>query len=164
MQPANIADQDGMEASVPQWDQARIELISTWNEIQEKEQRMIQAGFINKVDPWLERTGWHRYLAGLDRHQLLHSIAKRDPDDDSNGETSDTISTVEAVQRVGRIGAQQSAVARDFDVHHPDAKGAHMKKPRVRIESTASPGMVPRGGISQFGGRREGREEEGEEQ
>ena len=81
MQPANIADQDGMEASVPQWDQARIELISTWNEIQEKEQRMIQAGFINKVDPWLERTGWHRYLAGLDRHQLLHSIAKRDPDE-----------------------------------------------------------------------------------
>ncbi|MCJ1360601.1 MAG: hypothetical protein MMC33_010609 [Icmadophila ericetorum] len=82
VQPARAAEEEAIEASVPKWDQARIELSQTWDEIKERELRMIQDGFENEVNPWLERTGWQSYLAGLDLNQLLHSIAKPDPEEE----------------------------------------------------------------------------------
>ncbi|MCJ1360886.1 MAG: hypothetical protein MMC33_010895, partial [Icmadophila ericetorum] len=82
VQPVDATEENAMEASVPKWDQARIELSRTWDAIKEREQRIIQEGFGNEVNPWLERTGWQSYLAGLDRDQLLHSIAKPDPEEE----------------------------------------------------------------------------------
>jgi len=60
------------------WDLARKEMNQVIDTIKEKEQRVIQEGGVNEVNPWLERTGWHTYLMSLDREELIASVKKPD--------------------------------------------------------------------------------------
>ncbi len=60
------------------WDLARKELNEVMSKIKEKEQRVVQEGGVNEVNPWLERAGWHTYLMGLDREELVASMDKPD--------------------------------------------------------------------------------------
>jgi hypothetical protein len=48
--------------------------------VQDAAARIVQDGAADEVNPWLERTGWQPYLAGLDRTQLVRCV--RAPDEE----------------------------------------------------------------------------------
>lgn len=73
---AHVDEDDQMSA----WDLARKEMDKVIDTIKEKEQRVVQEGWVNEVNPWLERAGWHTYLMGLDREELIASVDKPDPE------------------------------------------------------------------------------------
>lgn len=59
-----------------------MELMQTaWQQALERDDRFIQEGQENEVNPWLKRTGWHEYLVGKDRLMLLDLIAEPGEDD-----------------------------------------------------------------------------------
>ena len=45
------------------------------------EDRVIQQGQDNEVNPWLERMGWHRYLIGSDRGLLMKLVEEPDEEE-----------------------------------------------------------------------------------
>ena len=47
------------------------------------QQTIIQAGEIDEATPWLNRTGWVRYLQGIPSAPLVQSMER--PDEDSEG-------------------------------------------------------------------------------
>ena len=46
--------------------------------VKEKERRMIQEGEQTELNPWLERTGWLKYLTGFERPALMRLVAPPD--------------------------------------------------------------------------------------
>jgi len=68
--------------SLPKWDQARIQLTQSWAAVKDLEKRIIQEGQPDEVNPWLERTGWQPYLAGLDRGKLIQSVSAPDEENE----------------------------------------------------------------------------------
>ena len=63
---------------VPVWEQATKALEQRKQAIEWREQKIITEGEAHEVNPWLERAGWHTYLAGLDREKLLESVDRPD--------------------------------------------------------------------------------------
>jgi hypothetical protein len=66
----------------PKWEQARIQLTQTWTAVKTMEERIIQEGPANEVNPWLERTGWEPYLAGLDPTKLVQCVSAPDEEEE----------------------------------------------------------------------------------
>ena len=58
------------------WEQVSSQAASNWQEVLSKTHSTIQEGTADEVSPWLEKTGWLGYLAGLDRQELLTSIQR----------------------------------------------------------------------------------------
>ena len=52
--------------------------------VKEKERRMIQDGEQTEANPWLERTGWLKYLAGFERTALIRLVAPPDSAEESS--------------------------------------------------------------------------------
>ena len=71
------------QSIVPVWQQASNLMDRAWIEAAELEARIITEGEASEVNPWLERTGWLRYLTGLDREKLSESITKPNPNDEA---------------------------------------------------------------------------------
>ena len=46
--------------------------------IEWREQKIVIEGEAKEVNPWLERAGWHTYLAGIERDKLLESVDRLD--------------------------------------------------------------------------------------
>lgn len=81
------ADQPAEDDETPQtaeskWNQARAQLTQSWNAVQAAQERAIREGRPDEVNPWLERTGWEPYLAGLDHKQLVRRVTKPDEEED----------------------------------------------------------------------------------
>ncbi len=70
--------QNDAQGRVTAWELGRREMDKAWVRIKEKEQRIIQEGGKNEVNPWLERTGWQTYLQGFDREELIASVSNPD--------------------------------------------------------------------------------------
>lgn len=70
--------QNDAQDRVTAWELGRREMNKAWVGIKEKEQRIIQEGGKNEVNPWLERTGWQTYLQGFDREELIASVSNPD--------------------------------------------------------------------------------------
>jgi hypothetical protein len=62
------------------------EMAKAWEGIQKRAATTIQEGTQDKVNPWLERTGWLPYLGGLKRLELLASIKEPNVDPDKDEE------------------------------------------------------------------------------
>ena len=45
-----------------------------WANVQKRAKTTIQDGAQDKVNPWLEHTGWMPYLVGMERPELLASV------------------------------------------------------------------------------------------
>jgi RecQ family ATP-dependent DNA helicase len=88
------------------WGLARKEMDKAINTIKEKEQRVIQEGGVNEVNPWLERAGWHTYLMGLDREELVASV------DNPNSETEPIAAVIWDAMDSLIQHCQQSVVSR----------------------------------------------------
>ena len=43
---------------------------------------MIDEGDIREVNPWLERAGWHTYLAGIEREKLLELVEEAEEENE----------------------------------------------------------------------------------
>ena len=56
------------------WMQLCNKVTRKWAEVEKKVQITIQEGEKNEVNPWLERTQWHKYLIELERPDLLECI------------------------------------------------------------------------------------------
>ena len=76
VQPADrSADDEIPQMTRSKWDQARRQLIQSWNTVQAAQERTIREGQPDEVNPWLERTGWEPYLAGLDHAPLVRCVS-----------------------------------------------------------------------------------------
>src|SRR4051812_34506091 len=62
------------------WAQLRNKVTKKWEEIEKKARTTIQEGEKDEVNPWLERTGWQKYLVRLERPDLLESIEEPNVD------------------------------------------------------------------------------------
>jgi len=60
------------------WNQLYSQASIQWRALMVKTHSTIQEGAADEVNPWLERTGWLKYLIGLDRQELMASIAEPD--------------------------------------------------------------------------------------
>ena len=97
------------QSIVPVWQQASDLMAQAWNTVDEKEARIITEGEASEVNPWLERTGWLRYLAGLDRQKLSESITRPNETDDAVEAVADRMwSTMESLARY----CQQTIISR----------------------------------------------------
>ena len=67
---------------VPVWEQADQMMDHAWQKADEKAARIVAKGEVNEVNSWLKRTGWHRYLVGLNREKMSQSIARPDENDE----------------------------------------------------------------------------------
>jgi Orsellinic acid/F9775 biosynthesis cluster protein D len=75
------------------WDQLLSRALKRLAEIEKKSQETIQEVQIKEANPWLERTGWSKYLKMLNRMELLESI--REPNGDP-GTKEEPVEVVEA--------------------------------------------------------------------
>lgn len=66
------------------WARVGKQMAAAWGKVEERAKKTIVNGEADEVNPWLERTGWLPYLVGLERPNLLASIAE--PDLDTNSE------------------------------------------------------------------------------
>ena len=69
--PPSITNPESIPIPQSQIDRARIQLEEFWKKVEEKEKKKIQLGDQHEPNPWLERTGWERYLQGFDRSHYL---------------------------------------------------------------------------------------------
>ena len=67
---------------VPVWEQAEKALDQRRQAIEWKDGRVIDEGDIREVNPWLERAGWHTYLAGIEREKLLESVEEAEEENE----------------------------------------------------------------------------------
>jgi hypothetical protein len=70
------------ETAESKWNQARAQLTQSWNAVQAAQERAIREGRPDEVNPWLERTGWEPYLAGLNHKQLVRCVTKPDEEEE----------------------------------------------------------------------------------
>ena len=63
---------------IPVWAQAEKALEQRKQAIEWSEQKIVTEGEATEVNPWLERAGWHTYLAGIERDKLLESVDRPD--------------------------------------------------------------------------------------
>ena len=97
------------QSIVPVWQQASDVMAQAWDAAEKKETRIITEGEASEVNPWLERTGWLRYLAGLDRQKLSESITRPNETDDAVEAVADRMwSTMESLARY----CQQTIISR----------------------------------------------------
>jgi hypothetical protein len=75
------------------WDQLLSRALKRLAKIEKKSQEMIQEVQTKEANPWLERTGWSKYLKMLNRMELLESI--REPNGDP-GTKEEPVEVVEA--------------------------------------------------------------------
>src|SRR6186713_1535079 len=75
-------EQADEEDAADKWAQAKAELKQRWQSVKEAEQRVVQEGEFDEVNAWLERTGWHRYLVGLNHDELVQCTAKPDEEEE----------------------------------------------------------------------------------
>jgi hypothetical protein len=68
------------------WDQLRDRALKCWAEVEEESQKTIKEVQTREANPWLERTGWSKYLKKLERMELLESIRAPDNEADVEGE------------------------------------------------------------------------------
>jgi superfamily II DNA helicase RecQ len=80
-QPDVEANPQGPDERDDGWRLATDTMEAAIQAVQEEERRMIVQGDTDEVNPWLNRAGWHTYLAGLDRVWLLECVEA--PDDKS---------------------------------------------------------------------------------
>jgi hypothetical protein len=59
-----------------------MQLTQSWTAVKNTEKRIIQEGQPDEVNPWLERTGWQPYLAGLDRGKSIQSVSAPDEENE----------------------------------------------------------------------------------
>lgn len=64
----------------------------------EAAETIIQAGDLDEATPWLNRTGWIRYLQGVPRRELLESMER--PQDDADGPERAALAIWEAINRL----------------------------------------------------------------
>ncbi|KAI4192651.1 MAG: hypothetical protein LQ350_008599 [Teloschistes chrysophthalmus] len=65
----------------PVWEQAQNIYRERQEAQKQQESHTIERTEKNEVNPWLERSGWHRYLKGLDPLKLMESV--EDPDEET---------------------------------------------------------------------------------
>jgi superfamily II DNA helicase RecQ len=83
VQPADRpAADETLQTTSSKWDQARRQLTQSWNAVQAAQERTIREGQPDEVNPWLERTGWEPYLAGLDHAPLVRCVTKPDEEEE----------------------------------------------------------------------------------
>ena len=63
---------------IPVWAQAEKALEQRKQAIEWSEQKIVTEGEATEVNPWLERAGWHTYLAGIERDKMLESVDRPD--------------------------------------------------------------------------------------
>jgi len=75
------------------WNQVHNNAMKRWGEIEKKNAETIQQVQKIEANPWLERTGWSKYLKGLNRPDLLKCIREpiEDPDAQEEGEEKEVI-------------------------------------------------------------------------
>jgi hypothetical protein len=65
-------------------------MAKAWDRVQKRVISTIQAGEQDEVNPWVERTRWVPYLAGMERADLMacikEPVAVPDPRSDDRGE------------------------------------------------------------------------------
>ena len=76
------ADEKTAQTTLSEWDQARTQLTRSWNAVQAGQERTIREGRPDEFNPWLERTGWEPYLAGLDHAPLVRCVRTPDEEDE----------------------------------------------------------------------------------
>ena len=83
VQPADRpADDETPPTTQSKWDQARRQLTQSWKAVQAAQERTIREGQPDEVNPWLERTGWEPYLAGLDHAPLVRCVSAPDEEEE----------------------------------------------------------------------------------
>ena len=66
------------------WNQVRDRAMERWAQMEKASRETIAEGQRDEANPWLDRTGWAKYLKQLSRSQLLASV--REPGLDPDGE------------------------------------------------------------------------------
>lgn len=95
-------------------------------EEQDAQEAVIQAGDLDEATPWLRRTGWVRYLQGVERRPLIDSMAR--PAETAEGDARAMLVIWEAMHRLASVGQQISThcghsiridIVRDTKDHSP---------------------------------------------
>ncbi len=68
------------------WNQIRSRAEKCWAEMEKKSLETVQEGEKDEVNPWLERTGWHKYLKGLNMPKLFDSVEEPNSDPEAEEE------------------------------------------------------------------------------
>jgi hypothetical protein len=78
-QPAD--DDETSQTTRSKWNQARAQLTRSWNAVEASQERIIREERPDEINPWLERTRWEPYLAGLDHAPLVLCVTKPDEEE-----------------------------------------------------------------------------------
>lgn len=107
-------------------DQLRQQVRQYQREEQAARETVIQAGDLDEATPWLRRTGWVRYLQGVERRPLIDSMAR--PAETAEGDERAMLVIWEAMHRLASVGQQISThcghsiridIVRDAKDHSP---------------------------------------------
>ena len=108
------------------WDRVCEKAMMRWAEVEKKNRETIQEVQTNEANPWLERTGWSKYLRELNRPELLESI--REPNDDPDAEEGER----EAVE--GAIWKAMGEVAEIGQASTVNRIGVSVRLEAIRTE------------------------------
>jgi hypothetical protein len=84
------------------------QLLQSIEEYQQQDQQahetIIQAGDLDEATPWLNRTGWVRYLQGTPRQPLFESTQR--PEEDAEGPERAALAIWEAMERLASVSQE----------------------------------------------------------
>jgi Orsellinic acid/F9775 biosynthesis cluster protein D len=107
------------------WDQVHDRALKRWAEVEKRSRETIQEGQKKEANPWLERTGWSKYLKQLNRNELLECIREPKSDPDEKEEK-------EVVERV--IWQAMGEIARISQASIINRVGVFVRKEAIRTE------------------------------
>lgn len=102
--PSPSAPSDGPIADADAIDQLLQAVREYQRQDQDAHETIIKAGDLDEATPWLNRTGWVRYLQGTPRQALFESTQR--PADDAEGPERAILSIWEAMERLATVSQE----------------------------------------------------------
>ena len=86
------------------WEKIQKNARDAWEEQKRAAQQLVEEHNVDEGNPWLERTGWSKYLQGIDRDELLTSIEppQQDPTQQTDVDQVE-VAIWKAIEKVARV-------------------------------------------------------------
>jgi superfamily II DNA helicase RecQ len=129
------------------WGQLRTQALKRLAEVEKKSQETIQEVQTKDANPWLERTGWSKYLKNLNRMELLESIqepngtpdAKEEPVEAAIWKVMGEIAEISQESITTRVGVfvrmEMIRTEQHQTKYHPLQPYQHGEKVKDRVHS-----------------------------